>query len=71
MTKTNTNKPDGKPVSKFPSFIAYQIRDREGKESFWTRIGAAFVHSDEQGYTLQLECIPIDGRITLRIPAEK
>ena len=71
MTKTYTNKSSSKPAAKSPSFIAYQIRDREGKEGFWTRIGVAFAHSDEQGYTLQLENIPLDGRITLRVPAEK
>lgn len=71
MTKTHTNKSSNKTTVKTPSFIAYQIRDREGKEAFWTKIGAAFAHGDEQGFTLQLETIPLDGRITLRVPAEK
>lgn len=71
MTKTNTDKTAGKEASKSPSYIAYQVRDREGKDSFWTRIGAAFAHADGQGFTLQVESLPLDGRITLRVPTEK
>ena len=33
-----TNEKDA--ASKAPSHIAYQVRDREGKKSFWTRIGS-------------------------------
>jgi hypothetical protein len=71
MTKTNTSKTTGQGASKSPSYIAFQVRDREGKDSFWNRIGAAFAHADGQGFTLQLETIPLDGRITLRVPTEK
>lgn len=54
-----------------PSHIAYQVRDgREGK-SFWTRIGVAWAHADGQGFNVQIETVPLDGRITLRVTAEK
>ena len=55
---------------KTPSHIAYQVRDREGKKGFWTRIGSAWAHNDGKGFNLQLECVPLDGRITLRIANE-
>ena len=55
-----------------PSYIAYQVKDREGEKSgFFTRIGAAWAHGDANGLTIQLECLPIDGKVVLRTPSEK
>jgi hypothetical protein len=65
---TTTNEKAG---SKAPSHVAYQVRDREGRKSFWTKVGVAFEHADSKGYTVQLECVPLDGRITLRVASEK
>ena len=56
---------------KSPAFIAYQVRDRDGEKGFWTRIGAAFAHADGKGYTIQVDAVPLDGRINLRVPSEK
>ena len=56
--------------SKSPSHYCYTVRDREGKKSFWTRIGAAFEHADKSGFNIQLECVPLDGRIVLRVASE-
>ena len=36
MTDSNNNQPG----SKTPSHIAYHVRNREGGEGFWTRIGS-------------------------------
>lgn len=58
-------------TGKQPTHIAYQVRDREGGKAFWTRIGAAWQNSDGKGFNIQLECVPLDGRITLRIVSEK
>jgi hypothetical protein len=57
--------------SKTPSHIAYQVRDREGKKGFWTRIGSAWAHGDGKGFNIQLEVVPLGGRITLRVATEK
>ncbi|MBK9118173.1 MAG: hypothetical protein IPM18_01015 [Phycisphaerales bacterium] len=65
MTDKNTN------ASKAPSHVAYQVRDRDGKKGFWTRIGAAWQHGDCNGFNIQLEVVPLDGRITLRVASEK
>jgi len=63
---------DNKPAtSKAPSHIAYHVRNREGSEGFWTRIGSAWAHADAQGFNIQIETMPIDGRITLRIASDK
>jgi hypothetical protein len=67
MTESKT-----KPTeTKAPSYIAYHVRDKAGSESYWTRIGAAWPHADGKGLNLVIETVPLDGRITLRIPSEK
>lgn len=53
-----------------PSHIAY-IVNRGGEKSHWKRVGVAFSHKDKKGYNIVLECLPIDGKITLRLPSEK
>ncbi len=58
-------------TSKAPSHVAYQVRDREGQKGIWTRIGSVWPHSDGKGFNIQLESVPLDGRVTLRIAAEK
>ena len=55
---------------KSPSHSVYQVRDREGSKGFWTRIGSAWAHRDGKGFNVQMECVPLDGRITLRIASE-
>ena len=65
--KTNTES----TASKTPSLVVYQVRDREGGKGFWTRIGAAWAHSDGQGFNVQLDSIPLDGRVTLRVASDK
>jgi hypothetical protein len=67
MTDTNAQP----ATSKAPSHVAYQVRDRENGKSFWTRIGSAWAHADGKGFNIQIETVPLDGRITLRVAAEK
>jgi hypothetical protein len=58
-------------ASKTPSHVAYHVRDRgEGKKGFWTRIGSAWPHADGNGFNIQIEVVPLDGRITLRVASE-
>ena len=65
------NETKTKSTGKSPSYIAYQVRDREGQKGFWTRIGAAFAHADGKGFTIQVDAVPLDGRISLRVPSDK
>ena len=57
-------------ASKAPSHIVYQVRDREGQKGFFTRIGAAWPHKDGKGFSIQIDAVPLDGRITLRVASE-
>ncbi len=68
MTDTNTNEATG---SKAPTHIAYQVRDREGGKAFWTRIGSVWPHADGKGFNIQLDAVPLDGWITIRVASDK
>ena len=57
-------------ASKSPSHVVYQVRDREGGKGFFTRIGAAWPHKDGKGFNIQIDAIPLDGRLTLRVVSE-
>lgn len=56
-------------ASKAPTHIAYTVRDGH-ERSFWTRIGSAWAHADGNGFNIQVEALPIDGRITLRVVSD-
>jgi hypothetical protein len=67
MAKTS----ETQTASKAPSHVAYHVRDREGQKGFWSRMGAAWAHPDGNGFNIQLEAVPLDGRIVLRVAKEK
>ena len=66
---SNTDTTESAP-SKSPSHIAYTVREGKDK-SYFTRIGAAWMHKDGKGFNIQIEAIPLDGKITLRIATDK
>ncbi len=57
-----------------PSHKVYVVEDREegdnDSDAFWTRIGSAWPHSDGKGFNIQIDVVPLDGRITLRVATE-
>lgn len=57
--------------SKAPTHIAYHVKDIAEDNSIWTRVGSAWAHADGNGFNIQLDVLPIDGRISLRTPSEK
>lgn len=64
-----TNKSKQKQEKKGPDFVAFSVREgKDGGKGFWTRIGAAWAHEDGEGFNLQLELVPLDGKIVLRAP---
>ncbi len=66
MARTSTS-PFSEP--KAPDFLAWHVVNK-GEKAYWTKVGAAWFHRDQKGLTLQLEVIPINGRIVLRTPLE-
>jgi hypothetical protein len=71
-TMTDTTKAD---KVRTPSHAAYHVREfgkpTDGKKAIWTRIGSAWQHADGSGFNLHIDCIPLDGRISLRVVSER
>lgn len=68
---SNTNTKENATGNKAPSHIAYTVRDRgEGQKGFWTRVGSAWPSKDGKALNLQLEVVPLDGRVVLRLATE-
>jgi hypothetical protein len=67
----NTNTETSSKATRKPSYIAYSIREREGKDSKWTEIGVAFPHKDGKGFDILCEVVPLNKRITIRLPLKK
>lgn len=53
-----------------PTLIAYSVKDRDGKDDIWTKIGAAFPHGKGTGMTVLLDALPLGNRIVLCEPKE-
>ncbi|WP_422384715.1 hypothetical protein [Roseibium album] len=54
-----------------PSFEAYHVKEGPEEKSYFNRVGVAFPHKDGEGHTVQLDSVPVDGRIVLRTPKER
>ena len=52
---------------KRPAFIAYAVTG-EGKDAFWTRIGSVWQHNHGEGLSVELNALPVNGRIVLMPP---
>ena len=57
--------------TKRPSHIAYQVREGDENKSYFNRIGSVWPHKDGEGYNIQLDAVPVDGRITVRTVQER
>jgi hypothetical protein len=67
-TMTDTNATKGSK----PTYSAYHVRDRgDGGKAFWTHIGFAWAHGDGKGFNIQVDVVPLDGRINLRVAGDK
>lgn len=55
---------------KKPTLYAYHVRETSSGKGFWNRIGAAWNNKDG-GFTIQLDCIPLDGRIVCMPPKKE
>jgi hypothetical protein len=54
-----------------PSHHVYHVRDIKGRDKgIWTRIGSAWAHADGKGFNVQVELVPLDGRLSLRVAGE-
>ena len=58
---------------KLPNQLVYSLQQsqKNADKTYWKRIGIAWPHTDGKGFNLQLDCIPLDGKLTLRTPLPK
>ena len=66
-TARNTASPASEPRA--PDFLAWHVANK-GDKAYWTKFEAPWFHRDRKGLSLQLEVIPINGRIVLRTPLD-
>lgn len=66
MSRDSDHKQDNRP-----SHIAYQVREGEDQKSYFNRVGSSWPHKDGEGHTIQLDSVPVDGRIVLRSAKER
>lgn len=58
---------DTAPALKRPFMLAYSVKPiDDGRNSVWSKVGAAWAHKDGQGYEVRMDAYPVDGRIVLR-----
>jgi hypothetical protein len=68
MARSNTQLPlENSREPRAPEFLAWHVA-RKGESAYWNKVGAAWMHKDAKGYTLQLDSVPVGGRIVLRAP---
>jgi hypothetical protein len=60
------SKKENKNVGRKPDFIAYTVRNSKDGNGHWNKVGAAWEHRDGRGMDIQLDSIPLDGRLTIR-----
>lgn len=61
---------DTKTSKSKPSHVLYCVQGKDDK-SHWTRVGVAWPHKDGNGFSLTLDCIPLSGRIQMRLPNQE
>ena len=54
---------------KKPALIAYSVKLNDEDTAIWTRIGAAWPHKKGPGFSIQLDALPLEGRIVLVAPS--
>jgi hypothetical protein len=48
-----------------PTHRLYVVKG-EGENAHWTAIGAAWINRDGKGFSLDLDAVPLNGRIAMR-----
>ena len=64
-----TDNTENKTTGKAPTHIAYHVRNGKDK-GFFTRIGAAWPLKNGNGFNIQLDVVPLSGRVTLLVASE-
>jgi hypothetical protein len=58
-----------------PDATAYTVREfttspeggKSEKRAMWNKVGSAWLHKDGKGFNVQLESLPVNGRLVIRV----
>jgi hypothetical protein len=61
--------------SKKPTHRAYVVKTFRGKDgeekSRWLEIGSVWTHANGEGFNVELDALPVDGKIVIRLDKPK
>ena len=49
-----------------PTHTIFQVIEREKDVRLWSRIGAAWMHQDGEGFNLVFDAFPLTGNVVVR-----
>jgi hypothetical protein len=54
---------------KHPAYIAHTVRESADGKGYWNRVGVVWANKNGKGFVLQLDAVPLDGRVVLLPPS--
>lgn len=68
MSKTST---PAAPATRFDAFTVREYTQDGKTQNEWNKIGVAFPHKDNKGFTCILQAVPVNGEVQLRLHEPK
>jgi hypothetical protein len=63
----NTNASPASAAERYDVLVVDNYEDAQGAEkASWTRVGVAFAHKDGLGLNVELQAIPVSGKLVIR-----
>ena len=59
------------PAKKHLAVFTVRASEKAGEQGFWCRIGTAFPNDKDEGFTVLLDALPLDGRLVVRPPKKE
>ncbi len=54
-----------------PYLLGYTVREaKNSDQAYWSKVAIAWVHKDGNGYNIQMDAVPVDGKLVLRTVPE-
>ena len=57
-----------------PYLNVFTVKEFEAKDGTtarnWTKVGVAFPHTEAEGFNIELQCVPLDGKLVVLPPHE-
>ena len=68
----STNTTGASPAERYDVLVVDNYEDAQGTEkASWTRVGVAFAHKDGLGLNVELQAIPVSGKLVIRRHEDK